>query len=153
MLEFTDTFIMILKRNDHQISFLHIYHHASTFLWWVHWALRPSCLPFHADSQADFYCLLLFLQLVVRREFHTWRRCLLLLRPQLVCPRDHVSFGLEKACWKLVTASSYLVTLECPCRYSYYLVSSAKVLRIPLAVKKSITIMQMVQFALLFSQV
>lgn len=31
--EFTDTFIMVLKRNDRQISFLHVYHHASTFLW------------------------------------------------------------------------------------------------------------------------
>lgn len=32
-LEFVDTFIMVLKRNDHQISFLYVYHHATTFLW------------------------------------------------------------------------------------------------------------------------
>jgi hypothetical protein len=35
--EFTDTLIMILKKNDRQISFLHVYHHASTFFpcWWA----------------------------------------------------------------------------------------------------------------------
>ena len=29
--EFTDTLIMILKKNERQITFLHIYHHATTF--------------------------------------------------------------------------------------------------------------------------
>ena len=29
--EFVDTLIMILKKNTRQISFLHVYHHASTF--------------------------------------------------------------------------------------------------------------------------
>ncbi|CAG8742759.1 19177_t:CDS:2 [Racocetra persica] len=35
--EFMDTFIMVLKKNNHQISFLHVYHHASIFIiwWWV----------------------------------------------------------------------------------------------------------------------
>ena len=35
--EFTDTAIMILKKNERQISFLHVYHHASTFFpcWWA----------------------------------------------------------------------------------------------------------------------
>ena len=29
--EFVDTLIMILKKNERQISFLHVYHHATTF--------------------------------------------------------------------------------------------------------------------------
>lgn len=35
--EFTDTLIMILKKNERQISFLHVYHHATTFFpcWYV----------------------------------------------------------------------------------------------------------------------
>ncbi|CAG8730157.1 18319_t:CDS:2, partial [Acaulospora morrowiae] len=35
--EFMDTFIMVLKKNNHQITFLHIYHHCSVFIiwWWV----------------------------------------------------------------------------------------------------------------------
>ncbi|ORY50852.1 hypothetical protein BCR33DRAFT_676347 [Rhizoclosmatium globosum] len=33
--EFMDTFIMVLKKNNHQISFLHVYHHSSVLLvWW-----------------------------------------------------------------------------------------------------------------------
>ncbi|CAG8459277.1 10989_t:CDS:2 [Dentiscutata heterogama] len=35
--EFMDTFIMVLKKNNHQITFLHVYHHTSIFIiwWWV----------------------------------------------------------------------------------------------------------------------
>jgi GNS1/SUR4 family len=35
--EFADTAIMVLKKNERQISFLHVYHHASTFFpcWWA----------------------------------------------------------------------------------------------------------------------
>ncbi|KAJ3311957.1 hypothetical protein HDU76_003000 [Blyttiomyces sp. JEL0837] len=33
--EFMDTVIMVLKKNNHQISFLHLYHHSSIFvIWW-----------------------------------------------------------------------------------------------------------------------
>jgi len=36
ILEFIDTYIMALKKNFHQISFLHVYHHASIFvIWWI----------------------------------------------------------------------------------------------------------------------
>ena len=28
--EFVDTLIMVAKKNNHQISFLHVYHHVST---------------------------------------------------------------------------------------------------------------------------
>ena len=35
-LEFLDTVIMCLKKNFHQVTFLHMYHHASIFvIWWV----------------------------------------------------------------------------------------------------------------------
>ena len=33
--EFIDTFIMIAKRNFHQVSFLHVYHHSTiSMIWW-----------------------------------------------------------------------------------------------------------------------
>jgi hypothetical protein len=35
-LEFIDTVIMCLKKNFHQITFLHMYHHASIFAIWSH---------------------------------------------------------------------------------------------------------------------
>jgi elongation of very long chain fatty acids protein 4 len=34
--EFVDTFIMVARKNYHQISFLHVYHHVITFpMWWA----------------------------------------------------------------------------------------------------------------------
>ena len=34
--EFMDTFIMLMKGNTKQVSFLHIYHHGSiSFIWWM----------------------------------------------------------------------------------------------------------------------
>ena len=48
--EFTDTLIMVLKKNERQISFLHIYHHATTFFpcWCAH-RPHPVLLTFAAD--------------------------------------------------------------------------------------------------------
>jgi elongation of very long chain fatty acids protein 4 len=41
--EFMDTFLMALKRNFHQITFLHVYHHSSIFLiWWLIISYAPS---------------------------------------------------------------------------------------------------------------
>ncbi|KEG13110.1 elongation of very long chain fatty acids protein 4 [Trypanosoma grayi] len=41
--EWVDTFVMCLKRNTHQITFLHLYHHSSVFLlWYVTCALAPG---------------------------------------------------------------------------------------------------------------
>ncbi|KAJ3109860.1 hypothetical protein HDU97_000090 [Phlyctochytrium planicorne] len=41
--EFTDTVIMILKKNNRQISFLHVYHHSSIFvIWWVVCYVAPG---------------------------------------------------------------------------------------------------------------
>ena len=36
VLEFTDTFIMLIKQNFNQVSFLHVYHHATIYpIWWA----------------------------------------------------------------------------------------------------------------------
>lgn len=41
--EFVDTFIMVMKMNFHQISFLHVYHHASIFsIWWLITWVAPT---------------------------------------------------------------------------------------------------------------
>ncbi|KAI3637323.1 hypothetical protein MIR68_004648 [Amoeboaphelidium protococcarum] len=41
--EFMDTFIMVLKQNWRQISFLHLYHHASIFaVWWLTIFVAPT---------------------------------------------------------------------------------------------------------------
>ncbi|KAI9197042.1 ELO family [Polychytrium aggregatum] len=41
--EFIDTFIMVLKKNNRQISFLHVYHHSTIFIiWWLAVLLQPT---------------------------------------------------------------------------------------------------------------
>eukprot|EP00210_Caulerpa_lentillifera_P005371 g5133.t1 len=49
--EFVDTFIMILKKNTRQITFLHVYHHATTFfpIWW-------SVIVYGPGGAAYFCC-------------------------------------------------------------------------------------------------
>ena len=46
--EFFDTFVMVLKGNLHQVSFLHVYHHLSiSFIWWV--------IAYHAPGGDAWY--------------------------------------------------------------------------------------------------
>jgi len=43
IIEFGDTYIMAIKKNYHQISFLHVYHHSSIFvIWWVTVRFAPG---------------------------------------------------------------------------------------------------------------
>ncbi|XRB06773.1 very long chain fatty acids elongation protein 4 [Pycnococcus provasolii] len=51
--EFVDTVIMILKKNNRQISFLHVYHHATTFfpVWW-------AVVTYGPGGEAWFCCFL-----------------------------------------------------------------------------------------------
>lgn len=46
LIEFMDTFFFILRKNNHQITFLHIYHHASMLnIWWfvMNWVPCGHC--------------------------------------------------------------------------------------------------------------
>ena len=46
LIEFMDTFFFILRKKNNQISFLHVYHHASMFpIWWtgIKWAAGGQC--------------------------------------------------------------------------------------------------------------
>merc|ERR1712216_434136 len=41
--EFVDTFIMLMKGNINQVSFLHVYHHATiSFIWWMIVRVAPG---------------------------------------------------------------------------------------------------------------
>lgn len=41
--EFMDTFIMVLRKSNNQISFLHVYHHVSvTSIWWFNMVYYPG---------------------------------------------------------------------------------------------------------------
>eukprot|EP01114_Cavostelium_apophysatum_P016712 TRINITY_DN4810_c0_g1_i1.p1 TRINITY_DN4810_c0_g1~~TRINITY_DN4810_c0_g1_i1.p1 ORF type:complete len:273 (-),score=52.48 TRINITY_DN4810_c0_g1_i1:501-1319(-) len=60
-IEFTDTFIMILKKNFHQVSFLHVYHHFATFaIWWAVLYYVPGGDTYFSAAQNAFIHVLMY---------------------------------------------------------------------------------------------
>ncbi|XP_076794040.1 very long chain fatty acid elongase 5 isoform X4 [Arvicanthis niloticus] len=55
LIEFMDTFFFILRKNNHQITVLHVYHHATMLnIWWfvMNWVPCGHC-PVCADNHPD----------------------------------------------------------------------------------------------------
>jgi len=60
-IEFIDTFIMVLKKNFHQVSFLHVYHHVATFLiWWGVIYEVPGGDSYFSAAQNTFVHVLMY---------------------------------------------------------------------------------------------
>jgi len=60
-LEFIDTFIMVLKKNDRQISFLHMYHHVSIFIvWWCVLYYGPGGDGYFSACQNSFIHVIMY---------------------------------------------------------------------------------------------
>lgn len=60
-IEFIDTFIMVLKKNFHQVSFLHVYHHVATFLiWWAVVYYAPGGDTYFSAAQNSFVHVLMY---------------------------------------------------------------------------------------------
>ena len=60
LLEFMDTFFFILRKKNGQISFLHVYHHATMFpLWWIgiKWVAGGQCKQNDVLSKESRYFL------------------------------------------------------------------------------------------------
>jgi elongation of very long chain fatty acids protein 4 len=59
--EFFDTFLMAAKRNFHQITFLHVYHHASIFMiWWVIVYFAPGGEAYFSAALNSFIHVLMY---------------------------------------------------------------------------------------------
>ena len=59
--EFIDTVIMMLKRNYHQVSFLHVYHHSSIFLiWWLVTFLAPTGEAWYSAMLNSFIHVIMY---------------------------------------------------------------------------------------------
>jgi len=60
-IEFIDTLIMVLKKNNHQVSFLHVYHHVATFMiWWVVIYYAPGGDTYFSAAQNCFIHVLMY---------------------------------------------------------------------------------------------
>jgi len=59
--EFIDTFIMILKKNERQITFLHLYHHSSIFvIWWFVTFVAPSGETYFSAALNSFVHVIMY---------------------------------------------------------------------------------------------
>jgi hypothetical protein len=62
--EFVDTVIMVLKKNNRQISFLHVYHHATTFfpVWWANVKFGPGGEAYFCCAFNSFIHVLMYVR-------------------------------------------------------------------------------------------
>jgi elongation of very long chain fatty acids protein 4 len=61
VLEFVDTVIMALKKNNRQISFLHVYHHTSIFfIWWIICYYAPGGESYFSAALNSFIHVLMY---------------------------------------------------------------------------------------------
>lgn len=61
ILEFNDTVIMLLKKNFHQITFLHVYHHASVFvIWWLVTFWSPNGEAYFSSMLNSFIHVIMY---------------------------------------------------------------------------------------------
>ncbi|KAI9136726.1 long chain polyunsaturated fatty acid elongation enzyme [Paraphysoderma sedebokerense] len=61
ILEFNDTFIMVLKKNFRQISFLHVYHHFSIFMiWWMVTLWAPNGESYFSAALNSFIHVIMY---------------------------------------------------------------------------------------------
>jgi len=61
VVEFVDTVIMALKKNNRQISFLHVYHHTSIFfIWWIICFFAPGGESYFSAALNSFIHVLMY---------------------------------------------------------------------------------------------
>jgi hypothetical protein len=61
ILEFIDTILIVLKKNDSQLSFLHIYHHSTIFaIWWAVIYFAPGGESYFSAAQNSFVHVLMY---------------------------------------------------------------------------------------------
>ena len=59
--EFVDTWIMVMKKNDRQISFLHLYHHSTIFMiWWAIVYYAPGGDSYLSAAMNSFVHVLMY---------------------------------------------------------------------------------------------
>ncbi|KAF9430178.1 hypothetical protein BGZ76_000936 [Entomortierella beljakovae] len=60
-MEFIDTMIMVLKKNNRQISFLHVYHHSSIFMiWWLVTFVAPNGEAYFSAALNSFIHVIMY---------------------------------------------------------------------------------------------
>jgi elongation of very long chain fatty acids protein 4 len=67
IVEFIDTMIMIAKKNEHQLTFLHMYHHVTIFMiWWAVVYYAPGGDSYFSAAQNSFVHVLMYSYYLLR---------------------------------------------------------------------------------------
>jgi hypothetical protein len=77
--EFLDTYIMILRKKDDQVTFLHVYHHASIYvIWWLNLKFSPGGEAYQSAAMNSLVHVVMytyyFLRTVAPNGNYWWKR-------------------------------------------------------------------------------
>ena len=71
LIEFLDTIFFVLRKKNNQISFLHVYHHATMFpIWWIgiKWTAGGQ-----GENDVDIFCLDVHFNTQASLSYNTFR--------------------------------------------------------------------------------
>jgi elongation of very long chain fatty acids protein 4 len=77
--EFLDTYIMILRKKDEQVTFLHVYHHASIYvIWWINLKHSPGGEAYQSAAMNSIVHVVMYtyylLRTVAPNGNYWWKR-------------------------------------------------------------------------------
>jgi len=128
LLEFTDTVLMVVRKRNNQITFLHVYHHTSMFLiWWVgtKWGATGH-LYFGPMVNCFIHSIMYFYYAVSAAGVRVpWKSAITQLQfVQFFATIIHAISGIYYDCgtpyWMLLLLTSYMSTLVALFSNFYY---------------------------------
>ncbi|PAA70330.1 hypothetical protein BOX15_Mlig021326g1 [Macrostomum lignano] len=125
-IEFMDTIFFVLRKKNNQISFLHVYHHATMFpIWWIGVKWVPGGQSFFGAMMNSFIHVIMYSYYGLSslgesvQKYLWWKRYLTRLQLiQFVTGISHAIYGLVTRCsfpswmmWALVGYGTSILTL------------------------------------------
>lgn len=122
LLEFCDTFFFILRKKERQLTFLHVYHHSTMFLfWWIGIKWVPSGSTFLPAMVNSAIHVLMYLYYGLSAlgpkiaQFLWWKKYLTILQMiqftcALILGANGIRMGCEFPLWMHYTLIFYMVS-------------------------------------------
>ncbi|XP_067933604.1 very long chain fatty acid elongase 2-like [Watersipora subatra] len=121
-IEFMDTVLMVLRKKNSQITFLHVFHHATMFnIWWFCIRLIPGGQGWLASSLNSFVHVFMYTYYLLNlfpsvRKYLWWKRYITQLQLcQFVIVLVHTVNTYLSGCdfpmWSIVMLTAYMVIL------------------------------------------
>ena len=122
LIDFTDTVLMVLRKKNSQITFLHVFHHASMLnIWWFCLRLIPGGQAWCAPSLNSFVHVFMYSYYLLNlfpsaRKYLWWKRYLTQMQlTQFVIILIHTvntyTSGCDFPMWSIAMLTAYMVIL------------------------------------------